>query len=318
MLHVVLQINNWKVSDSAIFGTKKEQSATKSNCCDLNQNIPKRIDPSFKSDPMPGETIQSIKPKAIQGIEIAAAYHPSIQLYPKAPEGVDHEMNAALSRLTPAVLRELVISCSINVPESRGFLKESIISLLQSNREARFRYLVGKVKRSHMKAMISAFQAKIAELGENDWEEQHCLVIQLCRELEPFLFGAYELGCDHKKYYPLCIEVFAIAIEAAGEMVRLQTQFDVEEALLDWKPRFKMCPPSFANAKGFVQCILRMWSHVLHTASYDSALSENLLRKYFSWTSARDTNRELQTHLEHFYPTNTMPRNKALELYNSM
>eukprot|EP00475_Leptophrys_vorax_P008274 TRINITY_DN1532_c0_g1_i1.p1 TRINITY_DN1532_c0_g1~~TRINITY_DN1532_c0_g1_i1.p1 ORF type:complete len:434 (-),score=68.55 TRINITY_DN1532_c0_g1_i1:1483-2784(-) len=225
-----------------------------------------------------------------------------------------------INRLPSAVVRRLLLSSIQEHEGVRATVHANMIQEVNQWREARLARLMNRLKRSVLKLEISSFHERLVKIANNTsdcWEEQHAIVLEFCRTMESYMFGAYEVGCDFRKHYPLCIEIFYMVIEGAQKLSQVPTQFDVSETLSDWNPATRYVPESFSKAKGFVSCVFRLWSHVLHVSTIDADSQQNptKIHKLFVWSVMHDPQRQLLVHLTQFEGNTSYSKNVAMEVY---
>jgi hypothetical protein len=225
-----------------------------------------------------------------------------------------------INRLPAAVVRRLLLTTIQEHEGVRTTVHNQMLQEVNLWRDARLARLMNRLKRSVLKLEIAGFYdrlVKVTSIASDCWEEQHAIILEFCKTMESYVFGAYEVGCDFRKHYPLCIEIFYMVIEGANKLSQINTQFDISETLSDWTPSTRHVPESFTKAKGFVSCVLRLWSHVLHVASVDQEAQQNptKIHKLFVWTVMHDPQQQLASHLMQFEGQNAQTKNIALEVY---
>jgi hypothetical protein len=236
------------------------------------------------------------------------------------PELNPNEWERTINRLPSAVVRKLLLLSVKNSTDAAKVVQSKLYEELSIWRESRLNRLLKKLKRSILKDILESYAQRLTRLissAPSSFEEHRLLVLDFCRNAEPYIFGAYEIACDFKKHYPLCIEVFQMVIDAALRLANENPSLDISSILSEWSPKSQYAPESFVHVRGFIPCVFRLWSHVLHITTLDKEMKCNppKLHKIFSWSVSHDTNVQLPSHLSEI-EGDSHQRNLALELYS--
>eukprot|EP00475_Leptophrys_vorax_P003677 TRINITY_DN12156_c0_g1_i1.p1 TRINITY_DN12156_c0_g1~~TRINITY_DN12156_c0_g1_i1.p1 ORF type:complete len:722 (-),score=157.48 TRINITY_DN12156_c0_g1_i1:402-2489(-) len=240
-----------------------------------------------------------------------------------------------VDQLPSTVLRKLMKIAVGDIQQLRECIHNSLMPELLQWRDARLSALLMKLKKQPLKTQIALYIDRLSRLvsvASDCWEEQHALVMDYCRVMEPYLFGGYELGCEFRQQFSLCVEIFWIVLEGSRRLCKVPTPFDIGETLAEWKPDtgsgtasgrvgkifgFESSVLISGNSRGFLEFLYRVWSHVLHIAATDESLQSHptQLHQLFAWSVKHDSQRKLGDQLSLLAESPVIGGTKALELY---